>query len=107
MKYSDKDLMVVKGWVKYPCNSLSMECLAKSDWQIWFTLNIFIKDYKFKVIAKDYQLGWPSSYDTLGFHKSEKIPIKIKSDLDKAKKTIESFIKYNLVQCINNNDDKF
>jgi hypothetical protein len=75
--------LIGNGIIKYPCHGL--ECIAKGDWQVHFTMRIDTKDGKFRQTFSNLQLSWPARMDSLGYHSAYRGPINTQGDLDRIK----------------------
>jgi len=75
--------LIGNGIVKYPCHGL--ECIAKHDWEVHFTMRIDTKDGKFRQTFSNLQLSWPARVDSLGYHPAHRGPIATQGDLAKVK----------------------
>jgi len=53
-------IIIGNGIIDYPCQGLS--CMAKEDWTVPFTMQIDIKDEKFRLTFSNVKLSWPPSY---------------------------------------------
>lgn len=85
LEYEDKDSGVIIGnsSMKYPCSGL--ECLAKSDWTVSFTMRVDIKDDKFRLAFTNLETSWPPSYDSLGAHPGHRGKMSTQGQLDDVK----------------------
>ncbi len=88
--YNDPDLIIAKANIKYPCEGV--ECMAKKDWRIWFTLKVEAKDAKMRATVTDFEISWPPRVDSLGYHKGVRGPIRFQKDMDIAKAEAEKLI---------------
>lgn len=55
-------IIIGNGIIQYPCSG--MECLAKSDWKVPFTMRVDMKDQKFKISFSNIKLSWPAKYSS-------------------------------------------
>jgi len=55
-------LIIGNGIIQYPCSG--MDCLAKGDWKVPFTMRVDMKDTKFKISFSNIKLSWPASYSS-------------------------------------------
>jgi len=76
--------LIGNGIIPYPCSGL--ECIAKSDWKVPFTMRVDIKDQKFRLTFSNLHLSWPASYNsTFGAQPAHDGPIARQSDIDAIK----------------------
>ena len=75
--------LIGNGIIKYPCSGI--ECIAKSDWKVHFTMRIDTKDGKFRQTFSNLQLSWPARVDSLGYHAPHQGPIVTQGDLNTVK----------------------
>ena len=60
--------IVGNGNIKYPCTGL--DCVAKHDWRVHFTMKVDTKDEKFRLTFSNLRLSWPPSYNsTFGYQR--------------------------------------
>jgi len=69
--------------MKYPCSGL--ECVAKYNWTIPFTMRVDVKEDKFRLTYSNLQLAWPASTDSLGYHPPYLGALGQQGDYDSAK----------------------
>jgi len=55
-------IIIGNGVIQYPCSG--MECMAKSNWKVPFTMRVDMKDQKFKISFSNIRLSWPASYSS-------------------------------------------
>jgi len=81
-EYENKETgtIIGNGIASYPCSGL--ECIAKSDWTIPFTMKIDVKDDKFRLTFSNLGLAWPSRRDSSGFHPAHEGPLRQQGDYD-------------------------
>jgi hypothetical protein len=92
LEYENKDsgTIIGNGIIPYPCSGL--ECVAKGDWKVPFTMRVDIKDQKFRLTFSNLHLSWPPSYDrTFGAQRGYDGPISIQSDLDAVRPELLKF----------------
>ncbi|ODQ00609.1 hypothetical protein BGK46_06450 [Salinivibrio sp. SS2] len=82
-------LIIGNGSIDYPCSG--MECLAKSDWKVPFTMRVDMKNEKFKVGFSNIKLSWPASYSSGIMSPAYDGPVNSQSDMDKIKPALLSF----------------
>ena len=90
IEYQDREAgkIIGNGAIQYPCSGL--ECIAKGDWKILFTMSIDAKDERFRMTFSNLQLTWPPQYTTparAGF----KGPLSTQGDLDAVKPVLLAF----------------
>jgi hypothetical protein len=86
----EQGVLIGNGSIKYPCSGL--ECLAKDDWTIPFTMRVDMKDGKFKLTFSNLRLAWPPSYNsTYGASAGRDEPINQRGDLLAAKPSLLAF----------------
>lgn len=92
LEYENKDAgtLIGNGIISYPCSGL--ECIAKADWKVPFTMRVDIKDQKFRLTFSNLNLSWPPSYNrTYGAQPGHDAPIVNKSDLDTVRPVLLKF----------------
>lgn len=83
LEYENKDMgtIIGNGIIPYPCSGL--DCIAKADWMVHFTMRVDIKDQKFRLTFSNLHLSWPPSYNrTFGAQPGHDGPISTQGDLD-------------------------
>ena len=81
--------MIGNGIIQYPCNG--MECLAKNDWKVPFTIKVEMKDQKFKISFTNIKLSWPASYNSGVISPAYDGPINTQEDMNKIKPVLLKF----------------
>lgn len=68
LEYENKEngTLIGNGIVSYPCSGLG--CIGKTEWKIPFTMQVDIKDEKFRLTFTNLRLTWPATSDSLGYH---------------------------------------
>jgi hypothetical protein len=92
IEYDNKDAgtIIGNGAINYPCKGL--ECVAKSDWKVLFTMRVDTKDDKFRLTFSNLKLTWPPSYNsTFGAQSGHEGPVSTKADLDAIKPALLKF----------------
>ena len=92
LEYENKDAgtLIGNGIISYPCSGL--ECIAKADWRVPFTMRVDIKDQKFRLTFSNLHLSWPASYNrTYGAQPGHDGPIRNQSDLDAVRPVLLKF----------------
>lgn len=92
IEYENKEegTLIGNGVIPYPCSGL--ECVAKADWSVPFTLRVDIKDQKFKLTFSNIKLSWPPSYNsTFGAQSGHDGPVSQQGDLDAIKPKLLDF----------------
>ena len=85
IEYDNKEngTIIGNGYIKYPCNGL--DCIAKGNWKIGFTMKYEAKDERFRLTFESLTLSWPSSVDSLGYHPAYEGTMWQQGDYDLAK----------------------
>lgn len=85
LEYEDKEAgkIIGNGSIKYPCSGL--DCVAKDDWRVLFTMKVEAKDERFRMTFSNLRLTWPPSYNSLGAQPGHEGPISTQGDLNKVK----------------------
>jgi len=83
IEYENKDegTIIGNGNIKYPCKNI--ECLAKADWRVSFTMRVDTKDDKFRLTFTNVHLTWPAQYLNGVATPAADLPVKRASDMDK------------------------
>lgn len=90
-------IIIGNGVTKYPCEG--MACIAKGDWTVPFTIQIDIKDNRFRLSFTNIHVAWPASVDTLGAHPAKDFEMWQQGDYDVIKPILLNYgedIKLNL-----------
>lgn len=84
LEYENKDegTLIGNGIVKYPCSGI--DCLAKHNWNIRFTIRADMKDDKFRLTFSNLGLSWPASYGPPSSPAYDG-PVNMQSDMDAIK----------------------
>ena len=82
-------IIIGNGIIQYPCSG--MECLAKSDWKVPFTMRVDMKDQKFKVTFTNIKLSWPASYSSGISSPAYDGPVNSQGDMDAIKPVLLKF----------------
>jgi hypothetical protein len=83
--------IIGNGVIAYPCSGV-MDCLTKGDWKVPFTMNVDMKDNKFRLTFSNLQLAWPPRSDSLGYHPANPgSPMAMQSDYDAVKSKLLTF----------------
>jgi hypothetical protein len=90
-EYDDKEkgTIIGNGNMKYPCEGI--ECIAKNDWRVHFTMRVDTKDEKFRLTFTNLRLSWPARVDSLGYHSAYEGSINQMSDVNKIKPKLLGF----------------
>jgi hypothetical protein len=76
--------IIGNGNMKYPCSGL--DCIAKNNWTVPFTMRVDTKDEKFRLTFSNLKVSWPPSYNaTVGYQKGHTGPVNTKGDFDAIK----------------------
>lgn len=91
LEYQDKESgrIIGNGKMDYPCSGI--ECVAKSDWDVLFTMRVDVKDGKFRLSFTNLQLSWPASYDSLGAHSAGLVPVSQQGDMESIKPVLLAY----------------
>lgn len=92
IEYENKEegTLIGNGVIPYPCSGL--DCIAKNDWTIPFTMRVDMKDQKFKLTFSNIRLSWPPSYNaTFGAQSGHDGPISTQGDMDAVKPKLLAF----------------
>ena len=82
--------IIGNGAIKYPCKGI--ECVAKSDWKVLFTMRVDTKNEKIRLTFSNLKLTWPPSYNrTFGAQSGHEGPVYTKADLNKIKPVLLNF----------------
>lgn len=79
----DDGTIIGKGIIPYPCSG--MDCMAKSDWKVPFTMRVDIKDEKFRISFTNINLSWPASYGSGISSSAYDGPVNNQGDMDAIK----------------------
>lgn len=82
-------IIIGNGIIQYPCSG--MECLAKSDWKVPFTMRVDMKDQKFKIRFSNIKLSWPASYSSGISSPAYDGPVNSQGDMDVIKPVLLKF----------------
>jgi len=87
-EYSNKEdgKIIGNAIINFPCEGFS--CFAKSEWKIHFTINIDIKDNKFRTRFLNIQLSIPASRNSSIFSPGYKGPLNDGDDFNNVKKKL-------------------
>jgi hypothetical protein len=68
IEYDNKEngSIIGNGMIKYPCSGL--DCIAKGDWTVPFTMRVDLKNNKFRLTFSNLHVAWPASRDSMGYH---------------------------------------
>lgn len=92
IEYENKEegTLIGNGSTSYPCGGL--DCVAKHDWTVPFTMRVDMKDQKFKLTFSNIRLSWPPSYNaTFGAQAGHDGPVSTKGDMDAIKPKLLAF----------------
>ena len=82
--------IVGNGVINYPCSD-GMECLGKGDWKVKFTMQVDIKEQKFKLTFSNLVLSAPPTYTTTFVLSGFERPVWQKGDLNSIKPALLKF----------------
>jgi hypothetical protein len=90
-EYDNKEQgrIIGNGITAYPCSGL--DCMAKGDWKVYFTMRADVKDDKFRLTFTNIQIGWPAKYDSLGAHPAQQFPINQQEQVNDIKPVLLAF----------------
>lgn len=80
--------IIGNGVTKYPCEGL--ECVAKYDWTVPFTIRVDTKDDRFRLTYSRLRIAWPAKRDTLGYHEAKDFEMWKQGDFDSIKPVLLS-----------------
>ena len=82
IEYDNKDegTIIGNGSIKYPCSG--MDCIAKADWTVPFTMRVDTKDYKYRLTFSNLRLTWPAKRDSVGYLAAGDVEMWQQSDFD-------------------------
>jgi hypothetical protein len=86
LEYENKEdgTLIGNGVIPYPCSGI--DCVAKADWKVPFTMRVDIKDQKYRLTFNSLRISWPPSYNnTFGAQPGHEGPIATQGDLDSVK----------------------
>ena len=92
IEYENKEegALIGNGIVPYPCRGI--DCIAKSDWTVPFTMRVDMKEQRFRLTFSNIGLSIPPSYNsTFGAMRGHDGPIGMQSDLDAVKPKLLAF----------------
>jgi hypothetical protein len=91
IEYDNKEsgTVIGNGIIKYPCKGI--ECVAKNDWTVPFTMRADTKDGKFRLTFTNLKLSWPPSASGGHFTSGHEGPISTKADIDKVRPVLAAF----------------
>jgi len=92
LEYENKEAgtIIGNGVISYPCSGI--DCIAKADWKVPFTMRVDIKDQKYRLTFSNLHLSWPPSYNsTFGVQAGHDGPISTQGDLDLVKPELLKF----------------
>ena len=92
IEYENKEegTIIGNGVIAYPCSG--MDCLAKSDWKVPFTMRVDMKNEKFKLTFTNMHLAWPASVSGATYTRAnDGSPIYYQGDIDKIKPALLKF----------------
>jgi len=82
-------IIIGNGIIQYPCSGI--DCLAKSDWKVPFTMRVDMKDQKFKISFSNIKLSWPASYSSGISSPAYDGPVNSQGDMDAIKPALLKF----------------
>lgn len=87
LEYENKEqgTLIGNGNIKYPCQGI--DCLAKSDWSVHFTMRVDTKDGRFKLAFSNLRLSWPAS----SMMPANNVPLRTQGELDTIKPALLAY----------------
>lgn len=91
LEYENKDTgtIIGNGIIPYPCSGL--ECTARGDWKVTFTMRVDIKDQKFRLTFSNLNLSYPYAYNPYYSRQAYDGPIRRQSDVEAVKPVLLKF----------------
>lgn len=83
--------IIGNGIIKYPCEGIGLECMAKSDWTVPFNMRVDVKDDKFRLTYTNLRVSWPASVGTFGVQPASNHEMWQKGDFDAVKPVLLLF----------------
>lgn len=83
----EQGIIIGKGNTKFPCQGL--DCVARGDWRLKFTMRVDMKDEKMRVTFNNIGVSWPASASGGIFSPAYDGPINTMGDMQKAKPELE------------------
>lgn len=86
----EQGLLIGNGIIPYPCSGL--DCTAKYNWNVLFTIRAETKDNKYRLAFSNLRLGLPASTNTVtGFSPASEPAVWSQSDIDVIKPKLLAF----------------
>lgn len=82
-------LIVGNGIIDYPCDGI--ECLAKGDWRVPFTMRVDIKEGRFRLSFSNIKLAWDASYNAGILSPAAEVNVSNQSEMDSIKPKLLEF----------------
>lgn len=91
IEYENKEegTLIGNGVIPYPCSGL--DCVAKGNWTVPFTMRVDMKDQKFKLTFTNISIARPPLYANGVYYPAGNDPIHLQGDLDSIKPRLLSF----------------
>lgn len=90
LESKEDGIIIGNGIIPYPCSGL--DCMAKGNWKVPFTMRVDMKDQKFKVSFSNIKMSWPSSYNsTVGVSPGYDGPVNNQGSMDTIKPVLLKF----------------
>lgn len=92
IEYENKEegTLIGNGVISYPCTGL--DCIARHDWSVPFTMRVDMKDQKFKLTFSNIRISWPPSYNsTFGAQSGHDGPVRTQGEMDAIKPKLLAF----------------
>lgn len=85
----EEGIIIGNGIINYPCSG--MDCMAKHDWKVPFTMRVDMKDEKFRLSFSNIKLSWPASYNSGISSPAYNGPVNSQGDMDAIKPVLLKF----------------
>lgn len=92
LEYENKEegTIIGNGNTAYPCGGI--ECIAKYNWKLHFTMRVDIKEQKFRLTFINLEKSWPPSWDrTFGAQPGYQGPIIMQGEMERIKPVLLRF----------------
>lgn len=91
IEYENKEegTLIGNGVIPYPCSGL--ECVAKANWTVPFTMRVDMKEQKFKLTFTNISIARPPLYANGVYYPAGNDPIQNQGDLDSIKPKLLGF----------------
>lgn len=91
IEYENKEegTLIGNGVIPYPCSGL--DCVAKGNWTVPFTMRVDMKEQKFKLTFTNISVARPPLYANGVYYPAGNDPIHLQGDLDSIKPKLLGF----------------